>query len=115
MLEEKTDRKVSGYLTEKEAKTVKEMFRKNLKAYKEKDPSMTDKEWLEQLFKTELPELREEECTEDAEKIVKSICTFDDNLVSINEAAKKGKSKESWLADRLQEVGPGIWADTAES
>lgn len=108
MLEEKTDRKVSGYLTEKEAKTVKEMFRKNLKAYKEKDPSMTDKEWLEQLFKTELPELREEECTEDAEKIVKSICTFDDNLVSINKAAKKGKSKESWLADRLQEVPVGM-------
>ena len=76
MLEEKTDRKVSGHLTEKEAKTVKEMFRKNLKAYKEKDPSMTDKEWLEQLFKTELPELREEECTEDAEKIVKSIFRY---------------------------------------
>lgn len=34
MLEEKTDRKVSGYLTEKEAKTVKEMFRKDLFPYK---------------------------------------------------------------------------------
>ena len=37
------------------------MFKEYLKRYKEKDPSITDKEWLEELFRTELPELSEEE------------------------------------------------------
>lgn len=37
------------YITEKEARTVKELFRKNLQSYKEKDDSMTDQEWLENL------------------------------------------------------------------
>ena len=83
------------YLTEKEAKTIKEMFRKYLKSYKEKSPDMTDKEWLEQLFRKELPELSDSEVKSDAEEIVESIKTFDTNLTSCNEAAKKGISKES--------------------
>ena len=96
------------YITEKEAKTVKEMFQKYLKSYKEKDPSMTDKEWLEWLFKTEIPETTAEEAKADAEEIVESIRTFDDNLASINEAAKQGVSKESWLADKIQEASVGM-------
>ena len=47
--------KKQDFLTEKEALTVKEMFKKYLKSYKEKEPHMTDQEWLEQLFKSELP------------------------------------------------------------
>lgn len=96
------------YLTEKEARTVREMFKEYLKRYKEKDPSMTDKEWLEELFRTELPEMTEEEVKEDAEEIVESIETFDKNLASINDAAKKGVSKESWIADKIQEASVGM-------
>ena len=42
------------YITEEEARLVKEIFQKNLKSYKEKDVSMTDEEWLEELFSREL-------------------------------------------------------------
>lgn len=96
------------YLTEKEARTVKDMFKKYLKSYKEKDSSMTDKEWLEQLFRIELPEVSQEESEQDAQVIVESIQTFDDNLESINEAASRGVSKEAWLADKIQEASVGM-------
>lgn len=96
------------YLTEKEAKTVKEMFRKYLKSYKEKDSAISDQEWLEQLFRTELPEMKEEEIKQDSEEIVNTIEAFDKNLDSCNEAAKNGVSKESWLADKIQEASVGM-------
>ena len=96
------------YITEQEAKTVKELFKKYLKSYKEKDISVSDKEWLEQLFKTELPEMTEEEIQQDADQIVDAIETFDRNLELVNEAATKGISKESWLSDKMQEASVGM-------
>ena len=105
---EETSIKKNEYLTEKEAKTVKEMFQKYLKLYKEKSPDMSDKEWLEQLFKTELPEVTDSEIKNDVQEIVKTIQTFDENLSSCNAAAKNGISKEKWLADKIQEVSVGM-------
>lgn len=96
------------YISEREAKAVKELFKKYLKAYKEKDVSVTDKEWLEQLFKTELSEVTDEEAKQDAEEIVESIKVFNNNLQSVNEAATRGISKESWLADKMQEASVGM-------
>lgn len=96
------------FLTEEEALTVKKMFKKYLKAYKEKDTNMTDKEWLEQLFRTELPEMREEEIKQESEEIVTAIQVFDENLKSCTEASKKGVSKERWLADKIQEASVGM-------
>ncbi len=96
------------YLTETEAKTVQNMFKKYLKSYKEKAPEMSDKEWLEQLFRTELPEMTEDEIKHASEEIVESIQTFDENLSSCNEAANKGISKESWLANKMQEASIGM-------
>lgn len=100
--------KPQEYITEKEAKTVKELFKKYLKSYKEKDASMTDKEWLEQLFRTELPETTAEEARQDAEDIVGAIGAFDENLKSVNQAAKSGVSKERWLAEKIQEASVGM-------
>ena len=96
------------YISEKDAKTVKELFAKYLKSYKEKDESMSDKEWLEQLFKTELPEISDEEAQKDAEEVVEAIDCFDENLGSVNEAAKNGVSKENWLANKIQEASVGM-------
>lgn len=100
--------KEQEYLTKKEAETVKEMFKKYLKSYKEKDHSVSDKEWLEQLFRTELPEMKEEEIKQDAEEIVTSIKVFDENLTSCNEAAAQGISKERWLTNKIQESSVGM-------
>ena len=96
------------YLTEEQALTVKEMFKRYLKSYKEKDANMSDQEWLEQLFKIELPEMKEEEIKQDSEEIVTAIKAFDENLKSCNDAAKRGISKESWLADKIQEASVGV-------
>lgn len=96
------------YITEQEAKTVKQLFKKYLKSYKQKDVSVSDKEWLEQLFKDELPEMTEEEIKQDAEGIVEGIGIFNENFASVNEAATKGISKESWLADKMQEASVGM-------
>lgn len=96
------------YMTEQEAKTVKELFKKYLKSYKEKNISVSDKEWLEQLFKAELPEITEEEIKQDADQIVHAIDTFDENLKSVNQAATKGISKENWLAHKMQEASVGM-------
>ena len=64
------------YITESEAKTFIQLFKKYLKLYKHKDISMTDKEWLEWLFKTEIPGSSEEEAKKDAEEIVDAIEIF---------------------------------------
>jgi hypothetical protein len=95
-------------ITRQEAKTVRDMFKKYLKYYKEKDESMTDEEWLEWLFKTEIPNISEEEAKADSKEIVDSIKEYDENLESVNEAAKRGVSKESWLADKIQESVVGM-------
>ena len=62
------------YVTEKEARTVKELFKKNLKSYKEKDASVSDEEWLEQMFRRELNGvISEEEAQQDAKEIVRAV------------------------------------------
>jgi len=102
------ENKSKEYINEQEARTIKELFAKYLRSYKEKDVSVSDKEWLEQLFKSELPEVKEEEAKHDAEEIVDAIKEFDGNLRSLNEAAQKGVSKESWLAEKIQESSVGM-------
>lgn len=102
------ENKNKEYITEQEAKTLKELFAKCLKSYKEKDASVSDRKWLEQLFKREILEIKEEEAKNDADEIIKTIKEFDENLRSVNEAAQKGISKESWLADKMQESSVGM-------
>ena len=87
------------YISEQEARTVKELFRKYLQDYKQKPTDMTDKEWLAHLFQKELPETTPEQAEKDAIEITESISEFDENLASVNEAAKHGISKVIWLAD----------------
>lgn len=105
---EMEENKSKEYITEQEAKNLKELFEKCLKSYKEKGVSVSDKEWLEQIFKSELPEIKEEEAKHDAQEIVDVIKEFDGNLRSVNEAAQKGISKESWLAEKMQEASVGM-------
>lgn len=96
------------YISEQEARTVKALFRKYLQDYKQKPADMTDKEWLAQLFQKELPETTPEQAEKDAIEITESISEFDENLASVNEAAKHGISKENWLADKIQQASVGV-------
>ena len=90
------------YITEQEARTFRELFRKFLKSYNEKDSSTTNAQWLEYIFRTELHETSAQQAKKDAEDIVKAISAFDDNLRSMNEAFQKGISSEKWLAEKIE-------------
>lgn len=96
------------YLTEQEAKEFKELFAKCVNSYKSKEAEVSNKEWLKSLFKEELPEMTEDEIETSSSQIVEAIDEFDGNLKSINEAAKRGVSKESWLANKIQESAVGM-------
>ena len=95
------------YITKNEAQTVRDMFRRYLRSYKEKPSNMTDEEWLDQLFRVELPEVSESERKQDAKEIVDSISVFDKHYESCNKAAEEGVSKERWLEGIIQEASVG--------
>ena len=96
------------YITEQEARKVRKLFVQYLKSYQTKKESMSDKEWLEHLFRTELPEITKEEARQLSVKITDSITIYDNNLKSINSAAQKGISKERWLSEKIQEASVGM-------
>ncbi|MEQ8156538.1 MAG: hypothetical protein ABRQ25_16935 [Clostridiaceae bacterium] len=98
----------TDYLTEQEANKFKKLLAKCMKSYKSKAAGVSDKEWLKQLFKEELPEMTENEVEADSSKIFEAINKFDTNLKSINEAAEAGVSKELWFTDTLLESAAGM-------
>lgn len=96
------------YMTEQEARKYKELFLQYWKSYQTKEESMSDKEWLQHLFRTELPETTEEESNQMATEVIDSITSYDNNLESINSAAQQGISKEQWLSEKIQEASVGM-------
>ena len=95
-------------LTEKEAREFKKLLSKFIKSYSKKDDSISDKEWLKRQFKEELPDITEEQAEKLAEETVDSIKEYDDNLKSINESAKRGMSKEQWMAEHIAKASSGV-------
>lgn len=95
-------------MTEAEAKEFKKILTKFIKEYSLKEDSVTDEEWLEQQFKSELPEVTEEQAKEMASDTVMAIQEFDSNLQSVNEAAKQGINKEQWLANKIANAATGV-------
>ncbi len=95
-------------LTEKEAKEFKKLLTKFVKSYSKKEEGLSDKEWLKNQFKEELPDITEEDAEKFATDTVESITEYDDNLRSINESAKCGVSKEQWLADHITKASSGV-------
>ena len=103
----KTD-EVQEYVTVEEARSFRAIFKRNLRSYKAKPKEMTNAQWLEEMFRRELPEMSAQQASADAKEIVDAIKVYDDSLASVNEAAKNGISKEQWLADRIQESSVGM-------
>ena len=95
-------------VSDMEAGQIKDLFRKNLKSYKEKGENITDEEWLEGLFERELPSLSEKQIRNDSVEIINSINAFHSNLNSVEAASKQGMSKERWLSDTIQQVPAGM-------
>lgn len=95
-------------LTAKEAKELKKLLSKFIKSYSAKDESVTDFEWLKKQFKEELPELSDEKAEEMAANTFAAIKEYDENLKSINDAAKQGINKEQWLAGKISNAATGV-------
>lgn len=96
------------YITEGEAREFKNLFKKCLNSYKNREDGISDREWLKALLKEELEDITDEEAEKDSIEIIESIETFDENLESINEAVENGTSKENWLANKVQEASVGM-------
>lgn len=95
------------YLSDKEAKEFKGLYERYLAQYRNKDKSMSDKEWLAQLFINELPSCSVEEAKKDASEIVETIEEYDQNLKSVTDASEHGISKEAWLSQKISEASIG--------
>lgn len=94
-------------LSEEEVKEVEKIFQRFLQAYKdnrEKEPV----DWLKEQLQKELPEEPVESIEKMAQEIVESITSYDENLEQLNESCKKGITKESWLAEKMQDGAKGM-------
>lgn len=104
--EEMMELEIEGF-TEKEAKEIRDLFRKFIQKYKE-NPQKDMEEWLSEQIRVELPEKSEEESLQMAREIKESIEEYDEDLKSLTKSCKKGITKESWFADRLQDSAKGM-------
>lgn len=95
-------------LSEEEAKKFKVIFQRFLTSYKEKAPDTSLEDWLTKQFEAELPEVSEEEAKKLSRETIASVEQYDKDLEDLQAAAARGKSKEHWLADKLQEASAGV-------
>ncbi|MDO4809325.1 MAG: hypothetical protein Q4A04_05115 [Eubacteriales bacterium] len=98
------------YITDQEALTYKELFKRYLKLYHEKGEEVTDQEWLEELFRKELPDQSDKKNKEDAEEIISSFTEFSERRKSVEAYAERGLSDEKWVADQLTATAGGLTA-----
>lgn len=106
---EKTNSEIQyNGMTETETKEFKKLLSKFIKSYGKKADSISDKEWLKGQFKEELTDLSEEQAEKMAEETIEAIQEYDENLKSVNQAAKKGTSKEQWLSNKIAQAATGV-------
>lgn len=103
------DLQIEG-LTEEEIKNVQEIFQRFIKKYEE-DTDRETGEWLYEQLKEELPEKEEEELQAIADEIIQAIEAYDKDLEDLNASCKKGITKESWFAEKLQDGAKGVAVD----
>ena len=100
------DIKIDG-LTEKETQEVYETFQRFLKKYKA-DPKRETVEWLSEQIAEELPHKEKREIHKFAEEISEAIDQYGQDLADLNESCKLGMTKESWLAEKIQDGAKGM-------
>lgn len=64
-------------------------------------------DWLKEKLQTELPDKSEKEVQTITSEIIESIQTFENQKESLKEARLKGRSKESWFAQKVKEATSG--------
>jgi hypothetical protein len=105
--EEQSDIAVIEGFDSKSANELSIILKRFLSSYRNKEKNISDREWLKNQFKIELPELSDSEVEKLSEECFEEIDTFDKNLKSINETIENGGTKEGWLSKKVQEASIG--------
>ena len=95
-------------LTVEEAGKVKEIWKRFIRAYKESDGDQEEFLWLEKQLKEELPKKSGEEIQRMKKEIVDSIREFDADLHDLTASVEKGKTKEKWFSQRVEDAAKGV-------
>lgn len=90
-------------LTEEEAIIIKDLLKECLESYQTKGETVTDKDWLKDVFMEKINGITEKRALNDAEAIVETVDSISKNLYEIEQVGQQGISKESWLANHIQQ------------
>lgn len=101
-----TDFEIEG-LNEEDVREIQKIFVRFIKKYKE-NPERKISEWLAEQLERELPNREPEEIRKIAETITESIEEYERDLEDLNCNCEKGKSKETWFADKIEDSAKGI-------
>ncbi len=94
--------------SEENARALKPIIQRFMQSYSHKNKEISDEVWLTDMLSSELPDESPEAIRAMSHEISGGISEWNNNLQSVNEACARGQSKESWLADKLQETAVGM-------
>lgn len=103
----KTDSIVIEGFDNKSGNELSVILKRFLNSYSNKEKHISDREWLKNQFKIELPELSDNEVEKLSEECFDEIEDFDKNLKSINDTIENGGTKEGWFSKKVQEASIG--------
>ena len=95
-------------LSRQEATEFQKLLQKFMKSYSTKENAISDKTWLKDQLREELPYLTNEEAEKLSSEATDSISEFDTNLASINTACDSGTNKEDWFANKVAKASAGV-------
>ena len=102
-----TDNIVIEGFDKKSADELSIILKRFLISYRNKEESISDRVWLKNQFKMELPELSDSEAEKLSEDCLSEIEHFDENLKSINDTVENGGTREGWFLKKVQEASIG--------
>ena len=95
-------------ITETEAQETSNMIEKFVRDYSKKDDNVSDRIWLENELKAELPEKPEEEIQKISDDILNSVQEYNSNYEDICKSAAIGIESNKWLANKVSEASAGV-------
>lgn len=102
-----TDSIVIEGFDNKSANELSVILKRFLNSYSNKEKHISDRQWLKNQFKIELPELSNNEAEKLSEECFDEIENFDKNLKSINDTIENGGTKEGWFSKKVQDASIG--------
>ncbi len=107
-MDDKNIYQIKGFDEEKAIREVGPILDRFYKSYSTKPQELGIREWLFARLKEELPNHEDSYIERISNDIVDSVCTFDEDLKSIDASCEKGYPKEQWLANSLEQSSAGL-------